>query len=193
MLIYVTNRKLCKQDFLVQIEQLAKGKPLAIMLREKDLKLDEYEALAVKVKKICAAYKVHLIINQNIAVATNLNIQNIQLSMANLRKYQNELNPFVRIGASVHSVEEAKEAVTLGATYLIAGHIFSTNSKKGVPPRGLSFLKQVCDEVSIPVFAIGGITRNDVHDISSAGAKGVCIMSEAMRCENHAELSHAFQ
>ena len=104
-----------------------------------------------------------------------------------------DLQLFDQIGASVHSVEEATEAVTLGATYLIAGHIFSTDSKKGVPPRGLSFLKQVCDAVPIPVFAIGGITRNDVNAIKAAGAKGVCIMSEAMTCENPAELAHVFQ
>ena len=104
-----------------------------------------------------------------------------------------DLQLFDQIGASVHSVEEATEAVTLGATYLIAGHIFSTDSKKGVPPRGLSFLKQVCDAVSIPVFAIGGITRNDVNAIKATGAKGVCIMSEAMTCETPAELAHVFQ
>ena len=93
------------------------------------------------------------------------------------------LQLFDQIGASVHSIEEAIEAATFGATYLIAGHIFSTHSKKGVPPRGLNFLKQVCDAVPIPVFAIGGITRNDVNDVKATGAKGVCIMSEAMTCE----------
>src|SRR5689334_1120551 len=103
--------------------------------------------------------------------------------MPNLRKVSEDLLAFDQIGASVHSVEEAKEAVILGATYLIAGHIFSTDSKKGVPSRGLSFLKQVCDAVSIPVFAIGGIKRNDVNAIKAAGANGVCIMSEAMTCE----------
>ena len=193
MVIYVTNRKLCKHDFLQQIEQLAKGKPHAIMLREKDLPLDEYEALARKVHSICQKYDVPIIINQNLSVAEKLKIGIIQLSMPNLRKYHGNLQLFDQIGASVHSVEEATEAVTLGATYLIAGHIFSTDSKKGVPPRGLSFLKQVCDAVPIPVFAIGGITRNDVNDIKATGAKGVCIMSEAMTCENPAELAHMFQ
>ena len=193
MVIYVTNRKLCKHDFLQQIEQLAKGKPHAIMLREKDLPLDEYEALARKVNSICQKYDVPVIINQNISVAEKLKIGIVQLSMPNLRKYRGNLQLFDQIGASVHSVEEATEAVTLGATYLIAGHIFSTDSKKGVPPRGLSFLKQVCDAVSIPVFAIGGITRNDVNAIKAAGAKGVCMMSEAMTCENPAELAHIFQ
>jgi thiamine-phosphate diphosphorylase len=193
MVIYVTNRKLCKHDFLQQIEQLAKGKPHAIMLREKDLPLDEYEALARKVNSICQKNNVPLIINQQITIAKKLKIGFIQLSMPNLRKYNGDLQLFDQIGASVHSVEEAIEAATFGATYLVAGHIFSTDSKKGVPPRGLSFLKQVCDAVPIPVFAIGGITRNDVNAIKAAGAKGVCIMSEAMTCETPAELAHVFQ
>lgn len=192
MVIYVTNRKLCKGDFLQQIEQLAKGKPHAIMLREKDLPLDEYEALARKVNSICQKYDVPVIINQNISVAEKLKIGIVQLSMSNLRKYNGNLQLFDQIGASVHSVEEAIEAVTLGATHLIAGHIFSTDSKKGVPPRGLSFLKQVCDAMSIPVFAIGGITSNDVNAIKAAGAKGVCIMSEAMTYESPAELAYMF-
>jgi thiamine-phosphate pyrophosphorylase len=193
MVIYVTNRKLCKGDFLQQIEQLAKGKPHAIMLREKDLPLDEYEALARKVNSICQKYDVPVIINQNLSVAEKMYIGFVQLSMLNLRKYSEDLQPFDQIGASVHSVEEATEAVTLGATYLIAGHIFSTDSKKGVPPRGLSFLKQVCDAVPIPVFAIGGITSNDVNAIKLAGAKGSCIMSEAMTCENPSELANEFK
>jgi thiamine-phosphate diphosphorylase len=193
MLIYITNRNLCKRDFLQQIEQLAKGKPQAIMLREKDLHIGEYEALAKKVHSICQKNNVPLIINQQITVAEKLKIGIVQLSMPNLRKYRKDLQVFDQIGASVHSIEEAKEAISLGATYLIAGHIFSTDSKKGVPPRGLSFLKQVCDAVSLPVFAIGGITRNDVNDIKLAGAKGVCMMSEAMTCEKPAELANEFQ
>jgi len=193
MLIYITNRKLCNHSFLEQIEQLAKGKPQAIMLREKDLTLAEYEELACKVKKICDSYNVNLIINQNISVAAKLNIKTVQLSMDYLRKYQDEIHSFIDIGASVHSIDEAKEAESLGATYLIAGHIFSTESKKGAPPRGLSFLKNVCESVSIPVFAIGGITRNAINDIKTTGAKGICIMSEAMTCEEPSALSKMFQ
>ena len=64
---------------------------------------------------------------------------------------------FTKIGISIHSVEEAKEAEQLGASYLTAGHIYATDCKRGLPPRGLGFLKEVCREVSIPVYGIGGI------------------------------------
>lgn len=193
MLIYVTNRKLCKRNFLDQIDLLAKGHPGAIMLREKDLAPDEYKALASNVNRICTKNNVPLIINQNLSAAKKLNIETVQLSMENLRKHKHDLKHFKCAGASVHSVSEAIEAQSLGAAYLIAGHIFATDSKKGIPPRGLPFLKNVCNAVSIPVLAIGGITRNDMSAIKGTGASGVCIMSEAMTCEHPTLLSQAFQ
>lgn len=193
MLICVTNRTLCIEDFLQRIEKLAKGKPYAIMLREKDLHPDEYQALAIQVNEICQVHQVPLFINQNIEVAAKLKLPNIHLSMSNLLTYQNELQPFTQIGASVHSISEAKEAQALGATYVIAGHIFSTDSKKGVPPRGLSFLKEVCDSVTIPVFAIGGITKDRVEDVARTGATGMCIMSQAMTCLHPTELPNQYR
>jgi thiamine-phosphate diphosphorylase len=193
MLILVTNRKLCMDGFLQRIQQLVKGKPDAIMLREKDLNFGEFEDLAEKVKGICDEAQVPLIINQNITVAAELKLQNIHFSISDLRKYQNDLFPFMNIGASVHSLSEAVEAQELGATHLIAGHIFSTDCKKGVPPRGLPFLKEICDSVSIPVFAIGGITKDRVQDVLETGAKGVCIMSEAMTCQNPVELTKHYR
>jgi len=192
MLICVTNRQVCQDDYLNRISQLAKGKPHAIMLREKDLSLTEYECLAGRVKEICDLYDVPLIINQNIPTAAKLKLKNIHLSMSDLRQYKSEISDFV-FGASVHSVAEAKEAQALGASYLIAGHIFSTDCKKGVPPRGLSFLEEVCTSVTIPVFAIGGISKDKVQDITKTGAKGISIMSESMTCTNPVNLTNEFR
>ena len=90
---------------------------------------------------------------------------------------------FAAIGASVHSVDEAQRAQALGATYLTAGHIFTTECKKGLPPRGLQFLQEVCQSVSIPVYAIGGITLDPqkIETVLSCGASRVCIMSGMMQ------------
>ncbi|MCO1604088.1 thiamine phosphate synthase [Desulfosporosinus nitroreducens] len=192
MLICVTNRKNCKDDYLSRISQLAKGKPHAIMLREKDLGLTEYEYLASKVNEICNLHDVTLMINNNITTATKLKLKNIHLSLSDLRLYKSEVSELT-FGASVHSVPEAKEAQALGASYIIAGHIFSTDCKKGVPPRGLSFLKEVCASVTIPVFAIGGITKDKIEDIKKTGAKGVCVMSESMTCTNPVNLTNDFR
>ncbi|MEL7564345.1 MAG: thiamine phosphate synthase [Dehalobacterium sp.] len=191
MLICVTNRLLCKDNFFNRINEIAKGKPDAIILREKDLFISEYEKLAVKVKEICEKHQIQLIINQNIDIAAKLNLSCIHLSISDLRKYQDKIGQFAQLGVSVHSVAEAAEAQELGASYLIAGHIFPTDCKKDLPPRGLSFLQEVCDSVRIPVFAIGGITKERVKDVTNAGAKGICVMSQAMTCPNPVELMNS--
>ena len=87
------------------------------------------------------------------------------------------------LGCSVHSVEDAIEAEKLGASYLTAGHIFATDCKRGLPPRGTGFLKQVCESVNIPVYAIGGIGLDDgkIDRVRECGAAGACIMSAFMK------------
>ena len=191
MLICVTNRQLCSGDFLQHLERLVQARPYALLLREKDLTVPAYEQLAREVKTICDRYNVLLIGHQHIAVALSLQLTHVQLSMAALRRYRKTALPPV-IGASVHSVTEAEEAQGLGADYLIAGHIFATDCKAGVPPRGLGFLRQVCQAVTVPVFAIGGITAYKVSDIRAAGAKGCCIMSESMATTCPEELVRSF-
>ena len=93
------------------------------------------------------------------------------------------LDNFDIVGTSVHSVEDALEAQRLGADYVTAGHIYETDCKKGLPPRGLEFLKNVCDSVDIPVYGIGGIKINEeqIEEVKKCGASGGCIMSGMMR------------
>lgn len=181
-LICVTNRKLCREKFLDRIDKLTQAGPYAIMLREKDLDSVAYEKLAREVKVICERYGVPLILQDSLAAA-KMKHSNIHLSMPLLREYQNSDKSLI-IGASVHSAAEAEEAQDLGAAYLIAGHIYPTDCKKGVPPRGLTFLRQICAAVKIPVFAIGGINSDRAREVLNSGASGCCIMSEAMICNN---------
>ena len=109
-----------------------------------------------------------------------------------------EENPQIKqkaqlLGVSVHSKEQAEKALALGADYLTAGHIFATDCKKGVPPRGLSFLKEICDLSPVPVYAIGGITGENASLAAEKGAKGVCVMSGLMECENPYEYVKNFK
>ncbi|NMI05416.1 thiazole tautomerase TenI [Paenibacillus sp. SZ31] len=83
----------------------------------------------------------------------------------------------VRLGVSVHSIDEAKNAEERGANYLFFGHVYATNSKPDLEPRGLSALAEVCRGVSIPVIAIGGVEPGNIHAIRSAGAQGVAVIS----------------
>ncbi len=184
MIICVTERLHCQGNFLERIEQIAKALPYSIILREKDLQINEYCKLAEEVSKICDRYKVPLVINSHINVAIEIKALNIHLPMEIFLKHRDELSIFKKIGVSVHSVEEAKFAECMGAHYIIAGHIFSTDCKKGIPPSGTDFLKKVCSSVSIPVFAIGGINHNNINAVLNCGVEGICLMSQLMKCDN---------
>ena len=94
MLICVTNRKMCQDDFLERLDQIAQGKPLAILLREKDLSLAEYKRLAESVRDICLKHGVPLIINKYKEAAADLKCYALHLSMPDLRKYRNEIKKF---------------------------------------------------------------------------------------------------
>ena len=167
--VAVTNRRLCKDNYFTQIEKVASHKPFAVLLREKDLGLDKYSALSYRVGEICAAYGVPLIAHTYAVPDFRLHVPFIWASEELAREHS--------LSVSVHSAAEARQAEAMGAQFLIAGHIFATDSKPGVPPRGLGFLLEVCESVRIPVFAIGGITTDNAQQCLDAGAAGICRMS----------------
>lgn len=181
--IAVSNRNLCDRPFMVQLERVCQCHPKALILREKDLTEKEYEALAKQTLELCKEYQVPCILHTYIEVAEKFSHRMIHLPLPLLEKYSGRLHDFQVVGCSVHSVEDALKAQKLGATYLTAGHIYSTDCKKGLPPRGLDFLEEVCRKVTIPVYAIGGIhiETGQLEEVMGRGAKGGCIMSEMMR------------
>ncbi len=182
----VTNRKLSVRPFLEQIEILCKKRPERILLREKDLEQEAYTRLAGKVKEICDIYQVPFYCHTYREAAVKTEAAGLHLSLPVLRSTGGaEDLEKTAVGCSVHSVQEAEEAAALGADYLIAGHIYTTECKKDLPPRGVKFLREVCQAVSLPVYAIGGIRLDQIQieKTLAAGAMGVCIMSEAMTCE----------
>lgn len=192
-LLAISNRHLCQGDYLTQLERVAAAKPSGIVLREKDLTSAEYEALAKQVLSLCQRYQVNCLLHTHLDVAQRLGCSSIHLPLSELRSKKAQLKYFSIVGASVHSVAEAIEAEKLGASYLIAGHIFATNSKKGLKPRGLAFLHKLCQAVEIPVYAIGGITPYNAKEALAMGAKGVCVMSGFMNCASPADYLHAFE
>lgn len=193
-ILCVTNRILCKEDFLQRVEKIAANKPKGMILREKDLSEKEYKELAENVLMICKKYDVPCMLHSFIDTAIELGAENIHLPLHILRGMdEKKKETFKQIGASCHSVEEAQEARRLGCTYITAGHVFATDCKKGLEPRGLEFLQNVCESVSIPVYAIGGIGSENINSVRKAGAKGACIMSGLMKCENVKEYLKALK
>lgn len=195
----ITNRKLCENENLEkQIEKIFSAyqrkiilenfEIVALTLREKDLYKNEYLNLVKKIYPICKKYRIDLILHQNydLNLDKKYKIEEIHLSYDNFKSLNKNIREelikkYKKIGVSIHSVDEAKEVENLGATYVVAGHIFETDCKKDLEPRGLNFIKELSSILTIPIFTIGGINKENSHLAINSGAFGVCMMSSLMK------------
>lgn len=195
----ITNRKLCENENLErQIEKIFSAykkkiflenfEIVALTLREKDLYKNEYLNLVKKIYPICKRYRIDLILHQNydLNLDKKYKIEGIHLSYDNFKSLNKNIREglikkYKRIGISIHSIDEAKEVENLGATYVVAGHIFETDCKKDLEPRGLNFIKELSSILTIPIFAIGGINEENSNLVLNSGAFGVCMMSSLMK------------
>lgn len=186
-LIAVTDSASCPRPLPEQIERLTKLtelRPQAVILRAKSLDKAAYHTLALQAQQSCEAAGIALILHSDWQLARELGISMLHLPLALLRQISEyERAYFTWLSTSVHSVGEAQEAQELGATVLIAGHIYTTHCKAGLAPRGLGFLQAVCSAVSLPVYAIGGIGFDAAQhaELQANGARGACVMSAYMR------------
>lgn len=129
--------------------------------------------------------KEKIIINDRVDIAHIKQTKGVQLAYHSLnvkdvRKYY----PPLAIGKSIHSMKEAKQAEKDGADWVMYGHIFPTESKPNLEPKGLLALKQVVEATRLPVIAIGGIKANNIKDVGSTGAKGVAVLSGILLAKN---------
>lgn len=172
----ISNGKLTMEQFA---EKAAVIEPFVdyFHLREKALSAkDLLEAVRLLTERGIPGTK--LIINDRVDVASVSLAAGVQLAYHSLAVEAVKAHfPMLKVGKSIHSVEEAMEAEGAGADYLLYGHIFPTQSKPGLAPRGVESLEKVVQAVSIPVIAIGGIKPDNVREVLDAGAAGVAIMS----------------
>lgn len=186
-LIAVTDSASCPRPLAEQIERLTKLtelRPQAVILRAKSLDKAAYRTLALHAQQSCEATGIALILHSDWQLAHELGINKLHLPLALLRQMPAcKRTHFTWLSTSVHSVGEAQEAQALGITMLIAGHIYTTQCKADLAPRGLSFLQAVCSSVSLPVYAIGGIGFDAAQhaELKANGARGACVMSAYMR------------
>lgn len=126
-----------------------------------------------------------IIVNDRLDVVQLQQLSNIHLP-GNSFSIQTvkEFMPSLKIGRSVHSLEEARDSEKAGADYLMFGHLFATKSKANLPPRGVELLEDICRSVSIPVIAIGGIVPETVSKLSNIKLSGIAIMSYVMASDN---------
>ena len=204
-IICVTNRHLCRGDYRETLVRLAKAHPRAVILREKDMSEDEYRELASWYLKVCREEGTKLYLHYFHEAARELKPDGLHMPLGRLEEIVGISNAETKrsfdlvefgipeLGVSCHSVVDAIKAEELGCTYIVAGHIFDTDCKKGLPGRGLEFLKSVTDRSSLPVYAIGGIAATNINEIRKCGAAGACIMSSAMESDDIEELLKKFR
>lgn len=195
-LLSVTSRTLCKEDFLARVGAICAAGIDGIILREKDLSEPEYQSLAINVLRICREKGTPCALHTYVTAAKSLHAEALHLPLqAFLSLGEKEKRAFPTIGVSCHSLDDVIAAQDGGCSYVTLGHIFATNCKRGLPGRGPDFLTDVCRHASVPVYAIGGIDKDNIARVRDAGASGACIMSGLMVCPNPAayleELHHA--
>lgn len=181
MLLYaVTDRAwVGKQSLYEQVESALKGGVTCVQLREKELAEEDFLKEALEISALCKEYGVPFFINDNVEIAIKCQADGIHVGQEDMEASQvrKKVGEDMMIGVSVHSVEEALEAVKKGADCLGVGAIFSTSTKKDVDLLPKESLKDICQAVNVPVVAIGGIGKSNIIDLSGTGVDGVALVS----------------
>ena len=194
-LYLVTNRyQDSLESFLEKVETACRSGVTIIQLREKNLTTNQYYQLAKQVKEITDAYQIPLIIDDRLDVclavdAAGLHIGDDELPVSVARKV---LGPEKILGVTAKTVKRALEAETAGADYLGTGAIFPTTTKENAPITLISTLKTICQRVAIPVVAIGGLTSENIDQLTGTGIAGVAVVRDLMQAEDIEVKVHAF-
>ena len=194
-LYLVTNRyQDSLENFLEKVETACRSGVTIIQLREKNLTTNQYYQLAKQVKEITDAYQVPLIIDDRLDIclavdAAGLHIGDDELPVSVARKV---LGSEKILGVTAKTVKRALEAETAGADYLGTGAIFPTTTKENAPITLISTLKTICQTVAIPVVAIGGLTSENIDQLTGTGIAGVAVVRDLMQAEDIEAKTQAF-
>lgn len=190
-LFIVTNRKLIPDGDLCRVAKACvSGGADAIILREKDLNKEELYKLAIDIKD-ATNRKIPIIINGNYEVSVIAKAEGTQFSYKDFLNFNQACDNIK--GVSIHSVEEAKIVNLMDASYVLAGHIYNTECKKGLKGRGLKFLEEITKNLNIPVIAIGGIDLSNALDVIKSGAEGIAVMSSVMKSDDPEKLINSLK
>lgn len=181
LLLYaVTDRKWTgAQTLAEQVEDALKGGATFVQLREKTLDEAGFLAEAIELKKICAKYNVPFVINDNVGIALAMGADGVHVGQSDMEAgaVREKLGPDKILGVSAQTVEQALLAEARGADYLGVGAVFPTASKDDAAEVSKETLKAICEAVSIPVIAIGGITQENVGELAETGIVGAAVIS----------------
>ena len=183
----VTDRSWLRgQTLLEQVEQALVGGATLVQLREKELDEDTFMREAVDMAKLCHRYGVPLLINDNVEIAIQCGADGIHVGQEDMAAgaVRALVGDRMMIGVSVHTVEEAIEAVKNGADCLGVGAMFSTSTKLDADVLPMQTLSDICHAVDIPVVAIGGLNKNNIAKLAGTGVDGVALVSAIFAAED---------
>lgn len=196
-LYLITERKLVTRysSLVTAVEEALKSGVKAVQLREKDLGTRELLDMAYTMREITDKYRAKLFINDRVDIALSVEADGIHLGQKSMPAYavRRIVKDKFMIGVSAHSIEEAKQAEKGGADFITLGPVYQTPSKlKYGQPLGVDIIRKAKDEISIPVFAIGGIKKDRIKEVLDAGADGVALISGILGAKDIKEKTGEF-
>jgi len=182
LLLYaVTDRHWLKEGELLDapVKKALSGGVTFLQIREKELGDAEFEEEAIRLSKICNENKIPFIVNDNVILAKKINADGVHVGQEDMEagKVREMIGEEKILGVSAQTVEEAILAEKAGADYLGVGAVFPTGSKDDAVEVSHETLKAICEAVSIPVVAIGGITYENMVELKGTGIAGISVIS----------------
>lgn len=181
LLLYaVTDRRWLNGAALYeQVEQALLGGATFVQLREKEMNQTDFLKEAIEIKELCRRYRVPFVIDDNVEIALQADADGVHVGQSDMEagSVRELIGEDKILGVSVQNAEQAVFAEKCGADYLGAGAVFPTGSKSDADDVSRDTLKEICAAVSIPVIAIGGISRKNVLQLSGSGICGVAVIS----------------
>lgn len=182
MFLYgVTDRHWLKEEEkLVDKVRLALlGGATFIQLREKNMDREEMKQEAIEIRDLCREFNVPFVVNDDVLLAKEIDADGVHVGQEDMEaiKAREILGEGKIIGVSAQTVEEAIIAEKNGATYLGVGAVFPTGSKDDAIMVSKETLKAITKAVSIPVVAIGGISKENVTELAGCGLDGISVIS----------------
>ena len=162
-----------------QVEEALKGGATFIQLREKELDEEHFLEEAKEIKELCRRYQVPFVINDNVEIALAVDADGVHVGQSDMEAgdVRAKLGLDKMIGVSAQTVEQAVMAEQNGADYLGVGAVFPTGSKADALEVSHDTLKAICKAVKIPVIAIGGISKENILELSGSGICGIAVIS----------------
>lgn len=176
----VTDRSwVGRHSFLEQVEAALRGGATCIQLREKELDREAFLAEAKEIKVLCARYHVPFIINDNVELALEVDADGVHVGQEDMdaRDVRSLIGNDKILGVTAKTVEQALCAQQAGADYLGSGAVFGSATKTNAKPMSRELLQTICQSVTIPVVAIGGIHKGNITTLAGTGIQGAAVVS----------------